>query len=83
MSSAIDLTNIRIPSPPPAQNPKHPMCIGALVSRAIMLYPSEAALIGAQAREGTKERFEVRHWRGAEFLKVKLKVSFACFTTLG
>jgi hypothetical protein len=40
-----------------------------------MLYPCEAAIIGANPPEGSKERYEVREHRGAEFLKVKLKVS--------
>jgi hypothetical protein len=41
----------------------------------MMLYPSPAALIGATVPPGSRERYEVRDWRGAEFLKVKLKVS--------
>lgn len=71
-SSAIDLTTMRIPTPPPDN--KKPVCIGSLISRVIMLYPAPAAVIGAQPPEGCKERFDVVSHRGAEFLRVKLKV---------
>lgn len=75
MSSAIDLTSIRIPTPPPPKDPKQPICMGAISSRALMLYPSQTAIIGTGPPEGIKERYELREWRGAEFIKVKLKVS--------
>jgi hypothetical protein len=39
-----------------------------------MLYPAPAAVIGAQPPEGCKEKFDVVQHRGAEFLRVKLKV---------
>jgi hypothetical protein len=71
-SSAIDLTTMRIPTPPPDN--KKPVCIGSLISRVIMLYPAPAAVIGAQPPEGCKEKFDVVQHRGAEFLRVKLKV---------
>lgn len=75
-SSAIDLTNVRLPSPPPVSD-KRPICIGSLQSRVIMVYPSHAAVIGAQAPEGAKERYQTVIYRKAELLKVKLKVSRA------
>lgn len=77
-SSAIDLTNVRIPSPPPGSD-KKPLCIGSIQSRAVMLYPSPAAVIGAQAPEGSKEKYQTVLFRGAELLKVRLKVSI-CLT---
>ncbi|KAK8847498.1 hypothetical protein IAR55_005356 [Kwoniella newhampshirensis] len=73
-SSAIDLTNLRIPSPPPRPaNDKSPICIGSLLSSALMLYPSPAVLIGAQPPSGSRERFDVVEYKGAEMLRVKLK----------
>ncbi|WWD21589.1 hypothetical protein CI109_106075 [Kwoniella shandongensis] len=73
-SSAIDLTNIRIPSPPPPPpNDKHPICIGSLLSSALMLYPCPAVVIGAQPPPGSRERFDVVDYKGAELLRVKLK----------
>lgn len=74
METAIDLTQVRIPSPPPTQ-PKSTVCIGAVRSRAIMLYPSPAAVIGASPPPGSKERFTVLQYMGSELLRVKLKVS--------
>lgn len=74
MDTAIDLTKVRIPSPPPSQ-PKSTVCIGAVRSRAIMLYPSPAAVVGAVPPAGTKERFTVLQYMGSELLRVKLKVS--------
>jgi hypothetical protein len=73
-SSAIDLTSAQILSPPPQSDAKKPVCIGSLISRVIMLYPAAAAIVGAEPPEGVKERYEVVQYRGAEFLKVKLKV---------
>jgi SWI/SNF-related matrix-associated actin-dependent regulator of chromatin subfamily A3 len=56
------------------------MCIGAIVSRAIMIYPAPCALIGSVPPAGVREKYELREWRGAEFMKVKLKVSgLDCF----
>ena len=67
--SAIDLTG-----PAPVIDRKTPVCIGSLQSRAIMLYPAEAAVIGYLPPEGSKERYELIQYRGAELLRVKLKV---------
>ncbi|WVR04718.1 hypothetical protein IAU60_001729 [Kwoniella sp. DSM 27419] len=71
VSSAIDLTNRNIPSPPP-QDEKRPICIGSLLSYAIMVYPAPAVVVGAQP-QSNKEVYDVVHWKGAEMLKVKLK----------
>ena len=72
---AIDLTNVRLPSPPPLEQ-KKPLCIGAVQSRAIMLYPSHAAVVGAQPLPGSREKFMTLMYHGAELLRVKLKVSW-------
>jgi len=71
-SSAIDLTS-NMPSPVTPHNPKKPIFIGAITTDLFMLYPSPIVYIGAQCPED-KERLEVVQYRGAEFLKVKLKV---------
>ena len=73
-SSAIDLTTTRIPSPSPVSD-QRPVCIGSLQSRAIMLYPCAAAVVGQQPPEGSKERYQTIIYRDAELLRVKLKVS--------
>ncbi|WVW78313.1 hypothetical protein I302_100267 [Kwoniella bestiolae CBS 10118] len=72
-SSAIDLTTRNIPSPPPQNNDKRPICIGAIWSQAIMLYPCPAVLVGAQSPPDSKERYDVVNYKGAELLRVKLK----------
>ncbi|KAK4684735.1 hypothetical protein P7C73_g5428, partial [Tremellales sp. Uapishka_1] len=71
-SSAIDFTRPP-PSPPMPPNSKEPVCIGAIMSRAIMLYPSPAVIVGNSAPETSPEKWQVVEWRGAEMLKVKLK----------
>ena len=71
-SSAIDLTS-NMPSPVTPHNPKKPIFIGAITTDLFMLYPSPIVYIGATCPED-KERLEVVQYRGAEFLKVKLKV---------
>jgi len=71
-SSAIDLTS-NLPSPAPQHNPKKPIFIGAITTDVFMLYPSPIVYIGATCQDN-KERLEVVQYRGAEFLKVKLKV---------
>ncbi|KAL7420061.1 hypothetical protein Q5752_005026 [Cryptotrichosporon argae] len=80
-SSAIDLT-AGIPSPPRTApsatpnsgfNPRQAICIGAMFSRAIMIYPQPAAMIGAMPPPGSKERWDTIQYRGSEFIKVKLK----------
>ncbi|ORX34003.1 SNF2 family N-terminal domain-domain-containing protein [Kockovaella imperatae] len=74
-SSAIDITSR--PSPPPAQptySDKKPICIGAIHSRAIMLYPSQAAIVGSSPPPGSREKFHLVNYLGAELLKVKLKL---------
>ena len=73
-SSAIDLSDARLPSPPPV-NDKRPVCIGSILTRAIMLYPCSAAVVGVQAPEGSHDRYQTVNYRGAEFLKVRIKVS--------
>ena len=73
-ASAIDLTQARLPSPSPASDSKRPVCIGSIQSRAIMLYPSPAAIVGAGPPPGAKESFQTVMYMGAELLKVKLKV---------
>lgn len=72
-SSAIDLTNRNIPSPPSIDE-KKPLCIGSLRSNALMLYPCPAVVVGAQPPPGSKERYDLVVYRGVEFVKVKLKV---------
>ncbi|WRT64679.1 uncharacterized protein IL334_001613 [Kwoniella shivajii] len=72
-SSAIDLTSRNIPSPPPPSNDKKPICIGAIWSHVIMLYPCSAVLVGAQPPPEGKERYDVVECRGAELIRVKLK----------
>lgn len=72
-SSAIDLTNRNIPSPPSIDE-KKPLCIGSLRSNALMLYPCPAVVVGAQPPSGSKERYDLVVYRGVEFVKVKLKV---------
>ncbi|OCF44855.1 DNA repair protein RAD5 [Kwoniella heveanensis CBS 569] len=71
-SSAIDLTSRHIPSPPPADD-KRPVCIGSLLSSAVMLYPCPAVIVGAQPPPNSKEKYDVVEWKGGEMLKVKLK----------
>ncbi|WVQ98151.1 hypothetical protein IAU59_005273 [Kwoniella sp. CBS 9459] len=71
-SSAIDLTSRNIPSPPPADD-KRPVCIGSLLSSAVMLYPCPAVIVGAQPPPNSKEKYDVVQWKGGEMLKVKLK----------
>jgi hypothetical protein len=72
-SSAIDLTS-NIPSPTAQpHNPKKPIFIGAITTDVYMLYPNPVVYIGAACPED-KERLDVVQYRGAEFMKVKLKV---------
>ncbi|WVF69696.1 hypothetical protein IAT40_004475 [Kwoniella sp. CBS 6097] len=71
-SSAIDLTSRNIPSPPPTDD-KRPVCIGSLLSSAVMLYPCPAVIVGAQPPPNSKEKYDVVQWKGGEMLKVKLK----------
>lgn len=71
-SSAIDFTS-DMPSPVTPHNPKKPICIGAITTDLFMLYPSPIVFIGASCPDN-KERLDVVQDRGAEFLKVKLKV---------
>lgn len=71
--NAIDITNARIPSPPP-ENRREPICMGSLSSYVIMHYPSPLAQTGALLPTNVKDRMDVLQWRGREWLKVKLKV---------
>lgn len=75
--SAIDLTDVRLPSPPPVKDTKKPICIGAVQSRAIVLYPSAAIIAGAHPPPNVKERFSTLMYNGAELIKAKLKVNIA------
>jgi hypothetical protein len=59
---------------PPGRE-KKVICIGAVNSTVTMLYTAPAAEIGMQPLPGVKERYTVVQYRGAETLKVKLKVS--------
>jgi hypothetical protein len=72
-TSAIDLTSNNLPSPAIPHNPKKPVFIGAVTTDVFMLYPCPIVFIGAPSTD-EKEFLEVVQFRGAEFLKVKLKV---------
>ena len=72
-NEAIDLTSTNIPSPP-RSNPKAPLFIGAITTEAMMFYPSPLMVIGSDLG-GLRERANIVHFKGAEFVKVKLKVS--------
>lgn len=72
-TSAIDLTSANIPSPPP-RNRNAPLFIGAITTEAFMLYPSPLVNMGADISQA-REKLDLVYFRGAEFLKVKLKVS--------
>lgn len=65
---------MRIPSPPPQPSEKKPICIGGIVANVVLPYPAPVLLIGAQPPEGSKEKYDVVPFHGAELLKVKLKV---------
>ena len=75
VASAIDLTKQTFPSPPPAPDNKRTLCIGAVQSRAMVLYPSPAIYLGEAQPLGAKEKFHLINYLGAELIKVKLKVS--------
>ncbi|ORY30328.1 SNF2 family N-terminal domain-domain-containing protein [Naematelia encephala] len=75
-SSAIDLTNSRIPSPPPLHEQK-PICIGAINAKVLMMYPAPVVTKGYELPEGSKERLSLVIYRGGELLKVKLKLRHA------
>lgn len=75
-TSAIDLTSNNLPSPSAPHNPKKPVFIGAVTTDIFMLYPCPVVFIGAPAPDD-REFLDVVNFRGAEFLKVKLKVSRA------
>jgi hypothetical protein len=71
-SAAIDITSDTIPSPPKYE-PKQPIFIGAITTECFMLYPTPVVYLGGHSQD-PNERLELAHSRGAEFLKVKLKV---------
>ncbi len=71
-TSPIDVTQ-NLPSP--RNDSKKPICIGAIMSRGIILYPSEAIIAGSRPPPHSKERYDLVDFRGAEMLRVKLKVS--------
>ncbi|KLT44189.1 hypothetical protein CC85DRAFT_242764 [Cutaneotrichosporon oleaginosum] len=53
-------------------NPKKPVCIGGFMTRAIMLYPNDAAVAGAKPKPG--QRWTVVTFKGAEMIHVKLRL---------
>lgn len=69
-ATAIDVDSVQIRN----SNPKKPVCIGAFMSRAIMLYPTEAVVQGAQPPPGSRDPWEIVNFRGVEMIRVKLKV---------
>lgn len=71
-TSAIDLTAANVPSPPP-RNRNAALFIGAITTEAFMLYPSPLVNMGADISQA-REKLDLVYFRGAEFLKVKLKV---------
>ena len=77
-SDAIDLTGPNLPSPPPTHD-KSPLCIGSIMSRAMVFYPSDAIYFGKHPAPGAPEQWDVVEFRGAELLKVKLKVCASFF----
>jgi hypothetical protein len=72
-NSAIDLTSANLPSPP-RSNPKAPLFIGAITTEAMMFYPSPLMVMGSDL-SGMRERPDIANFKGAEFVKVKLKVT--------
>jgi hypothetical protein len=77
-ASAIDLTRVRLPSPPPVDRSKKTVCIGAVQSRAIGVYPSAATYAGYGPPLGSKEKFSTLAMNGAELIKAKIKVCDLC-----
>lgn len=72
-AAAIDVDSLP-PAPPSRRpNPKKPVCIGAFMSRAIMLYPQSCAMAGCGPPAGSK--WDLVNFRGVEMIRVKLKVS--------
>ncbi|WOO85037.1 Helicase-like transcription factor CHR27 [Vanrija pseudolonga] len=69
-ATAIDVDSVQIRN----SNPKKPVCIGAFMSRAIMLYPTEAVVQGAQPPPGSRDPWEIVNFRGVEMIRVKLKL---------
>lgn len=75
-SAPIDVDSMPTPRPtaaPTAVNPKKPVCIGAFMTRAIMLYPNNAAIVGSKPPPGS--RWTIISYKGAEMIHVKLRVS--------
>lgn len=72
-NSVIDLTSANLPSPP-RHNPKAPLFIGAITTEAMMFYPSPLMVMGSDL-SGMREKVDIVQFKGAEFVKVKLKVS--------
>lgn len=70
-AAAIDVDSL--PAAPRRPNPKKPVCIGAFMSRAIMLYPQSCAMAGCGPPAGS--RWDLVNFRGVEMIRVKLKVS--------
>jgi hypothetical protein len=54
-------------------NPKKAVCIGGFMTRAIMLYPNDAAVAGVKPKPG--QRWTIVTFKGAEMIHVKLRVS--------
>lgn len=57
----------------PQPNSKKAVCIGAFMSRAIMLYPNAAVEVGSTPPPGS--RWTIINYKGAEMIHVKLRVS--------
>ncbi|KAL1406979.1 hypothetical protein Q8F55_006392 [Vanrija albida] len=70
-ATAIDVDTVQIR---PNANPKKPVCIGAFMSRAIMLYPNQAVVQGQQPPPGSRDPWEIVNFRGVEMIRVKLKL---------
>lgn len=67
----IDVDSMPAARAPP--NPKKAVCIGGFMTRAIMLYPNDAAVAGVKPKPG--QRWTIVTFKGAEMIHVKLRVS--------
>ncbi|BEI89113.1 uncharacterized protein CcaverHIS019_0204750 [Cutaneotrichosporon cavernicola] len=71
-SAPIDVDSMPVSRPPPPPNPKKAMCIGGFMTRAIMLYPTDAAVAGVKPKAG--QRWNIVTFKGAEMIHVKLRL---------
>lgn len=69
-AAPIDVDSMPASRPP---NPKQAVCIGGFMTRAIMLYPNDAAVAGVKPKPG--QRWTIVTFKGAEMIHVKLRVS--------